>query len=81
MAGYYPSHTPRTPAPRELGDCRRALAVRGYVMRRAGSSRSWEVARRPGIPLMSPRWWPAWWTAPRDGDAITAFTVASNLAW
>jgi len=42
--GYYPLHTPRTPAPGEFGDSRRAPAVRGYVRacqdRRGGWSRA-----------------------------------------
>lgn len=51
VSGYYPWHTPRTPAlvSRELGDSRRAPACPGVVMRIAGLWRSCDVARRAGV--------------------------------
>ena len=51
VSGYYPSHTPQTPAlvSRELGDSRRALACPGGAMCLAGPSRSLQVARRAAL--------------------------------
>src|SRR3977135_2783539 len=51
VSGYYPSHTPQTPAlvSRELGDSRRALTCPGVAMCLAGPSRSLQVARRAAL--------------------------------
>jgi hypothetical protein len=51
ISGYYPSHTPQTPAlvSRELGDSRRALACPGVAMCLAGPSRSLQVVRRAAL--------------------------------
>ena len=52
VSGYYPSHTPQTPAlvSRELGDSRRAPTCPGVAMCLAGPSRSLQVARRAALP-------------------------------
>ncbi len=49
--GYYPLHTPQTPASREPGDSRRAPAVRGWSCRIPGPSRR----LRSRVARVSPR--------------------------
>ncbi len=82
VSGYYPVHTPRTPARMRVRRLPPSSARPGVVMRRAGPSRSSQVAPGVGVGATSPGCPRAWWALlgwqPKPGPGVRGSSAAAG---